>query len=204
MKVREVFGRSDYALISELIAPGAKVLDLGCGDGALLAWLKENKQVEARGVELNRDNVQKAIARGVTVYQGDLMESLKDYPGQAFDYAILSQTLQETRYPLDVLKAMLRVARHAVVAFPNFGHWRVRLAHLTSGRAPKTRLFPYEWFDSPNVHFLTVIDFEELIERQQWLIERRMYLSGHLQIDAMPNLMAEVAVYLVKQGQGRD
>jgi methionine biosynthesis protein MetW len=199
MKVREVLGRGDYALISELIAPGSKVLDLGCGDGALLAWLKENKQVMARGVEINRENVQKAIARGVTVYQGDLVESLQEYPTGAFDYAILSQTLQETRNPLEVLKSMLRIARHAVVAFPNFGHWRVRAAHLTSGRAPKTRLFPYEWYDSPNVHFLTVMDFEELISKQGWQIEQRMYLSGHRRISVLPNLTAEVAVYLVKK-----
>lgn len=125
------------------------------------AGVVEREQAEARGVELSRDLVQAAIARGVTVYQGDLEASLADYPDQAFDFVILSQTVQETRHPLVVLKEMLRIGRHAIVAFPNFGHWRVGLNHLLSGRAPKTGLFPFEWYDSPNIHFLTVIDFEE-------------------------------------------
>jgi len=199
VKVREVLGRSDYALISGLIPSGARVLDLGCGDGALLEWLKANKQVEARGVELNRELVQRAIARGVTVYQGDLESSLRDYPDQAFDYVILSQTLQETRQPLAVLNEMLRIGRNAIVAFPNFGHWRVRVNHLFSGRAPRTNLFPFEWYDSPNIHFLTVIDFEELVKKQGWKVERRMFLARHRRVETSPNWFAEVAVYLFRQ-----
>lgn len=199
MKVPEVLGRSDYALISELIPQQARVLDLGCGDGALLAWLKENKGVMARGVEIRRDLVQSAVGRGVTVYQGDIEASLTDYPDAAFDYVILSQTLQEARNPLSVLEQMLRVGRHAVVAFPNFGHWRVRLSHLTSGRAPRTPLFPYDWYESPNIHFLTVLDFEEFIRRQDWKVERRMFLAGHRRVEWMPNLLAEIAVYLIRR-----
>ncbi len=198
MKVTEVLGRTDYRLISELIPNGAKVLDLGCGDGALLEWLKVHKQVEARGVELKRELVQRAIARGVTVYQGNLEESLKDYPDKAFDYVILSQTLQETLQPLMVLKEMLRIGKHAIVAFPNFGHWRVRLSHLFSGRAPKTHLFPFDWYDSPNVHFLTVIDFEDLIRKQGWHVERRYFAAGHWAGEMAPNLFAEIAVYLFR------
>lgn len=200
MKVPELLGRSDYALISELIPEGARVLDLGCGDGALLAWLKENKRVMARGVEIKRDLVQAAVARGVTVYQGDIEASLTDYPDGAFDFVILSQTLQETRRPQAVLERMLRVGRHAIVAFPNFGHWRVRLAHLTSGRAPLTPLFPYNWYESPNINFLTVMDFEEFLRSQSWQIERRMFLAGHRRIGWMPNLLCEIAVYLVRRG----
>lgn len=196
MNVSEVLGRRDYAIISQLIPEGARVLDLGCGDGALLAWLKENKRVEARGVELSRDLVQVAIARGVTVYQGDLEASLADYPDQAFDFVILSQTVQETRHPLVVLKEMLRIGRHAIVAFPNFGHWRVGLNHLLSGRAPKTGLFPFEWYDSPNIHFLTVIDFEELVAKQGWQVDHRLYLSGPSVVTALPNWRAEIAIYL--------
>ena len=198
MKVGELLGRSDYALIGEWIPAGSKVLDLGCGDGALLEWLKSNKQVEARGVELRGELVHKAIARGVTVYQGDLEASLKDYPDGAFDYVILSQTLQETRRPLVVLDEMLRIGRHAIVAFPNFGHWRVRLNHLMSGRAPKTGLFPFEWYDSPNIHFLTVIDFEELVRKQHWQILKRCFLAGPRAVTFAPNWSAEVAVYLFR------
>ena len=196
MGVREIYGRSDYAIISELVEPGTRVLDLGCGAGELLAWLKDNKKVDSRGVELMSANVQKAIARGVSVYQGDLETALEDYPDRAFDYVILSQTLQETRHPLNVLRGMLRIGRYGIVAFPNFAHWSVRLSHLWTGRAPKTRLFPHDWHDSPNIHFLTVLDFEALAAKEKWRVERRMFLSGHRQVTLLPNLMSEVAVFL--------
>jgi len=194
--VREIYGRSDYAIISELVEPGTRVLDLGCGAGELLAWLKENKKVDSRGVELTSANVQKAIARGVSVYQGDMETALEDYPDRAFDYVILSQTLQETRHPLNVLRGMLRIGRHGIVAFPNLAHWSVRLSHLWTGRAPKTDLFPHDWYDSPNIHFLTVLDFEALAAKEKWRVERRMFLSGHRQVTLFPNLMSEVAVFL--------
>lgn len=197
--VHEVLGRSDYAIISELIAPNTRVLDVGCGEGELLAWLQEHKGVDARGVELIGSRVQRAIARGVSVYQGDIDQGLADYPDDAFDYVILSQTLQEVRRPLKVLREMLRVGRSAIVAFPNFGHWRVRLAHLWTGRAPKTRLFPYDWFNSPNIHFLTVHDFEALARQEAWSVERSFFLAGHRKITAFPNLMAETAVFLVRR-----
>ncbi len=197
--VGELLGRSDYAIIGEIVEPRAKVLDLGCGDGELLQWLAENKAVDARGVELSGAKVQRAIARGVSVYQGDIDHGLADYPDQAFDYVILSQTLQETRHPLTVLREMLRVGRRAIVAFPNFGHWRVRLSMLMSGRAPKTRLFPYDWYDSPNIHFLTVDDFEQLVRQEGLAIERRFFLSGRRTVDRLANLRAEVAVFLVRK-----
>jgi methionine biosynthesis protein MetW len=195
--VREVYGRRDFAIIGELVEPGTRVLDLGCGEGELLAWLKENKNVDARGVERSGSRVQKAIARGVSVYQGDLETALDDYPSQAFDYVILSRTLQETRDPLHVMKEMLRIGRRGIVAFPNFGHYSVRLSTLRSGRAPKTELFPYDWWDSPNIHFFTVLDFEALARRQHWNLERRIFLAGQRQVTMLPNLMAEIAVFLV-------
>ena len=193
----ELLGRSDYAIISELIEPHTRVLDLGCGEGELLAWLAQNKRVDARGVEISGPKAQQAIARGVSVFHSDLEGALADLPDQAFDYVILSQTLQETRTPLKVLREMLRVGRRAIVAFPNFGHWRVRLAHLWTGRAPKTRLFPYDWHNSPNIHFLTVHDFEDMAAAEKWTIERRMFLQGPRKVAALPNLLAEVAVFLV-------
>jgi methionine biosynthesis protein MetW len=196
--VRELLGRSDYAIIGEIVEPRTKVLDLGCGEGELLAWLAANKEVESRGVEISGAKVLRAIARGVSVHQSDIDEGLADYPDRAFDYVILSQTLQETRHPRQVLREMVRVGRRAIVAFPNFGHWRVRLAMLFSGRAPRTKLFPYEWYDSPNIHFLTVQDFEELAAAEGLLVERRYFLAGHRKIAAMPNLLAETAVFLVR------
>jgi len=197
--VREVLGRSDYAIIGDLIEPDTRVLDLGCGEGELLDWLATNKNVTGRGVELDSARVQHAIARGVSAYQGDIDQGLADYPPDSFDYVILSQTLQETRRPLAVLRDMLRVARYAVVTFPNFGHWSVRLSHLFGGRAPKTRIFPHNWYDSPNIHFFTVHDFEDLVEQEGWTVERRYFLSGHHLGRLLPNLMAEVAVYLVRR-----
>jgi methionine biosynthesis protein MetW len=195
--VHSVLGRKDYAIISELVEPGSRVLDLGCGEGELLDWLTEHKGVDARGVEIDGAKVQRAIARGVSVYQGDIDQGLVDYPDQVFDYVILSQTLQQTMRPLQVLREMLRVARWAIVAFPNFGHWRVRWAHLSSGRAPQTELFPYEWHESPNIHFLTIHDFESLAAREHWNVARRIFLAGDHEVKTRPNLLAEVAVFLL-------
>jgi methionine biosynthesis protein MetW len=197
--VRDVLGRSDYAIISQLVEPNTRVLDVGCGEGELLHWLALHKQVDARGVEIVGSKVQRAIARGVSVYQGDIDQGLADYPDHAFDYVILSQTLQEVRKPLKVLTEMLRVGRRAIVAFPNFGHWTVRLAHLWSGRAPRTKLFPYDWYDSPNIHFLTVHDFEGLVHNEGWTVERSIYLSADKEVQTFPNLMAEVAVFLIRK-----
>jgi methionine biosynthesis protein MetW len=194
-----VLGRSDYAIIGEIVEPSTKVLDLGCGEGELLEWLAQNKFVEGRGVEISVAKVQRAIARGVSVFQGDIDQGLADYPNGAFDYVILSQTLQETRLPLRVLREMLRVGRRAIVAFPNFGHWSVRLNMLWSGKAPKTRLFPHEWYESPNIHFLTVQDFEDLAAKEGLVVERRYFLAGRRRVSLLPNWRAEVAVYLVRR-----
>jgi homoserine O-acetyltransferase len=196
---KQVLSRLDYEMIAELVEPRSRVLDLGCGEGELLAWLGEHKQVRAQGIEIDPNKVRRAIARGVSAYQGDLDEGLADYPDGAFDFVILSQTLQEMRYPLRVLQEILRVARHGIVAFPNFGHWTTRLAHLLSGRSPKTELFPYDWYESPNLHFLTIDDFVLLCKAQGWLIEKRIYLRGETQVKTMPNLLAETAVFSIRR-----
>jgi methionine biosynthesis protein MetW len=194
---KDRLGRSDFKIISEIIERGSRVLDLGCGEGDLLEWLATNKDVDARGVELSGARVQRAIARGVSVFQCDINQALADYPDGAFDYVILSQTLQETMRPLAVLREMLRVGRRVIVAFPNFGHWTVRLSMLWSGRAPRTSLFPYEWYESPNIHFLTVEDFENLARAEGWVVERRSFLAGNHTVGVLPNLLTEVAVYCV-------
>jgi methionine biosynthesis protein MetW len=185
-------------MIAALVEPGSRVLDLGCGEGELLAALQSQKGVEARGVEIDPNKVRRAIARGVSAYQSDIDHGLTDYPDKAFDFVILSQTLQETRYPMTVLREMLRVGQHGIIAFPNFGHWTTRASHLVSGRAPRTKLFPHEWHESPNLHFLTVDDFTLLCRAQGWVIERQVFLRGDKQVRYFPNLFAEVAVFSVR------
>ncbi len=197
--VRGVLERRDYATIGELIDPSSRVLDLGCGDGALLEWLAAHKKVDARGVELDRSLVQKAIARGASVYQGDLFESLADYPDAAFDYVILSQTLQQVSQPLSVMREMLRVGRRAIIGFPNFAYWRLRLSLLVHGRMPKTVQLPYEWHESPNIHMLTVRDFEALATAEGWTILDRIFLAGQARVRRLGNLRAEVAVYVIQR-----
>lgn len=194
----DLAARLDYAMIGDMIEPNAAVLDLGCGEGELLAWLCEHKSVRARGVEIEGEKVRRAIARGVSAYQGDIDQGLADYPDGAFDYVILSQTLQEMRYPLRILREMLRVGKHAIVAFPNFGHWTVRLSHLISGRAPRTELFPYDWYESPNLHFLTIDDFVSLCRAQKWVIERQTFLTRKGAVQSLPNLRAELAVFSIR------
>ena len=133
----------------------------------------------------------------MSAYQGDLDEGLADYPDHAFDYVILSQTLQETKAPLHVLREMLRVGKRAIVSFPNFGHWSVRKAMLLTGQAPKTKLFPYDWYNSPNIHFLSINDFEELCRDASLPISKRYFLSGPVRVSTMPNLLAQTAVFLL-------
>lgn len=193
-----ISSRPDYAMIAELVEPGSRILDLGCGEGELLAWLRDHKGISGRGVEIDPNKIRRAIARGVSAYQSDIDHGLADYPDASFDFVILSQTLQETRYPLRVLREMLRVGRHGIVAFPNFGHWSTRLSHLFSGRAPRTDLFPYDWYESPNLHFLTVHDFVQLCQKEHWIIERQIFLRGTRRVRRLPNFLSEVAVFSLR------
>lgn len=195
---RDLEGRKDFSVIANWVQPKSTVLDLGCGDGTLIAWLLENRGCDARGVEIDGDLVQKAIARGASAYQGDIEDCLNDYADKTFDYVILTQTLQQSRKPLELLKETLRVGKHVIVGFPNFSHWSVRWSHLVSGRAPQNELFPYDWYESPNIHFVTVKDFEMLCSRQGWKVERRTFLSGSSEVKLMYNLTAETALYLLK------
>jgi homoserine O-acetyltransferase/O-succinyltransferase len=199
-RAKGVLARLDYEMIAEIVEPGSRVLDLGCGEGQLLGWLRDNKNVHARGVEIDPDKIRRAISRGVSAYQGDIDKGLADYQDNTFDFVVLSQTLQEMRYPLRVLTEMLRVGKHAIVSFPNFGHWTTRLSHLMSGRSPRTKLFPYDWYESPNLHFLTIDDFVMLCSKQNWIIERQIFLHGDRQIHRAANLLAEVAVFSIRTG----
>ena len=190
--------RPDLAVIAEHVAPGARVLDVGCGDGALMAALRDTRGVDARGLELSPDNVAAAVARGLSVIQGDADIDLADYPDRSFDYAILSQTLQTARAPDQVLDQLLRIGTRAFVSFPNFAHWRVRASLLWGGRMPVTRQLPERWFDTPNIHHLTIDDFRAFVADRGVTVERAWFLSGDKRTGAAAaNLLAEHAVFLL-------
>lgn len=192
--------RPDLAVIAAHVAPGSRVLDIGCGDGELMAALRDGKQVDARGMELDPANVAECVARGLSVIQGDADSDLADYPDQAFDYAILSQTLQTTKRPDRVLDDLLRVGRKAFVSFPNFAHWQVRLSLLWNGRMPVTRLLPVAWYETPNIHHVTVRDFRALVADRGYRLEGEWFLSGDRRISpAAAAWRAEHAVFLLSR-----
>jgi methionine biosynthesis protein MetW len=192
--------RPDLAAIADAVPVGARVLDVGCGDGALMAALRDGKGVDARGIELSREGVSAAVARGLSVVQGDADTDLRDYPTDAFDYAILSQTLQATRAPDQVLDQLLRIGRHAIVSFPNFGYWRVRLSLMFAGRMPTTRALPASWYETENIHFCTIDDFRALIDARRLTVERARFLShGRPRGAALANLMAEQAIFVLRR-----
>ncbi len=197
MPAHEILARGDFRIISDMIEEGSRVLDLGCGEGDLLAWLVEHRDVQARGVEISQEKVRRCVEQGLSVYQGDINKGLADYPDSCFDYVILSQTLQVVQKPLEVLHEMMRVGSRIIVAFPNFGHWSVRLSLLCKGRAPRTRHLPHEWFESPNIRVLTVLDFEELLARERIQADRAYYLRGGKPVRVCYNLLADSAVYLL-------
>jgi methionine biosynthesis protein MetW len=169
--------RSDLQAIADLVEPNASLLDVGCGEGDLLAWLQSEKKVSGRGIELSQGGVNRSIARGLSVIQGDADADLQYYPDQAYDYAVLSQTLQTLRQPKEVLEQLVRIARHAIVSVPNFGHWRNRLHLAVTGRMPVTRTLSYQWYDTPNIHFCTMTDFMRLCDTLGLTVEKRFYVS---------------------------
>jgi methionine biosynthesis protein MetW len=191
--------RRDLTIIADAVPSSARVLDVGCGDGELMEALRA-KGVDARGLEIDPANVTAAIARGQSVVQGDANRDLADYPDDAFDYAILSQTLQTTERPDCVVDELLRIAPRAFVSFPNFAHWRVRLALLWGGRMPVTRLLPVAWYETPNIHHVTVSDFRDLIAAKNIGVEAAWYLSGDKPAsDTAASWRAEHAIFLIKR-----
>ncbi len=163
---------ANYNHIVPLIENGAKVLDLGCGDGTLLKKLIDEKNVHGKGIEINQENVIEALHKGLSIIQGDIDEGLEDFADNEMDYVILNQTLQSTQNPDFVIKEMLRVGKHAVVSFPNFAYWRIRFYLLFKGKMPKSKMLPFEWYDTPNIHLLTVRDFFDYCEKRDIKISK--------------------------------
>lgn len=197
--------RIDLQLAADMVAPESRLLDVGCGDGELLDYLFQEKNVDGRGIELSMAGVNACVSRGLPVIQGDADTDLNNYPDKAFDYVVLSQTLQATRAPKDVLENLLRIGERAIVSFPNFAHWRMRLALLFKGRMPRTETLPYAWYDTPNIHFCTIRDFIVTCEEMNATIERGVALNsrgGVRQIGSnafLGNLLGEQAVFLLRR-----
>ncbi|MCF6291702.1 MAG: methionine biosynthesis protein MetW [Desulfobacterales bacterium] len=200
--------RFDLQIIASWITPGARVLDLGCGEGDLLDYLRKNKQVTGIGIERSEAGVSQCIARGLSVLQGDINEEVQDFRDNSFDYVILSQTLQQVYTPDQLLVELLRIGRRIIVSFPNFGHYQIRLQLLTSGYTPKSKELPYNWYDTPNIRVLTIKDFKKFASEIGCTIFKEVAINTHHHEDRgniihrLPNLRATYGIFLLGQGKG--
>jgi methionine biosynthesis protein MetW len=198
--------RRDLRIIADMIEPAVRVLDIGCGDGALLAYLQSEKGVDGRGVELSQSGVNACVTQGLSVIQGDADSDLDAYPAEAFDIVVLSQTLQATRQPRRVLETMMRIGKRAIVSFPNFGFWRVRAGLALRGRMPMTALLEHQWYDSPNIHLCTIRDFVALCDELGLKIEKSVTLDRYGRpftlkpSGSLANLLAEQGVFVLTHG----
>lgn len=195
--------RYDLSIIASWIEPGSKVLGLGCGEGDLLYWLKKEKNVKERGIEIEESKVVKCIEKGISVLQGDINEEIEDYPDNAFDYAICSQTLQQVYEPASLIHSMMRVAKMGVVSFPNFGHIKVRMHLAVTGRAPVTEELPYSWYNTPNIRVLSLNDFEKFSDKvgfkvlKQAAINTKNNQRHGKRVTFLPNLFATYGIFLI-------
>ena len=194
----------NYEVVTDIIPENAKVLDLGCGDGTLFSKLIKEKNVTGVGVEINKDEVIKALDKGVAVIQGDIDKGLKQFPDKSFDYAILNQTLQSTEKPDLVMDEMLRTAKKAIVSFPNFAYWKVRFYLFFKGKMPKSKALPYEWYNTPNIHLMTVNDFFEFCKNRNIKILKSVYLTKNkarsgILVRAITNFFSEEVVFVVSK-----
>ena len=198
MNASIIQSRPDFAAIAAWIPQGSSVLDLGCGDGSLLSYLRETREVRGYGVEISDANIAACIANNVNVIQNDLDSGLADFENDSFDYVILSQTLQATRHTEALMKEIVRVGREGIVSFPNFGYWKNRL-QVFLGNMPVSKELPYQWYDTPNVHLCTLHDFENLCSTHEIRILGRHVMAGGNDVLALPNLLGSTAVYRFKR-----
>jgi len=198
--------RFDLQIVASWIEPGAKVLDLGCGEGDLLDYLRKNRQVSGTGIECVESKVAHAIERGLSVLHGDINEEIDDYADNSFDYVILSQTLQQVYEPSELIRSLLRIGKKGIVSFPNFSHWGIRLQLLFSGYAPISRQLPYEWYDTPNIRVITIKDFRKFSKEVGFRILKEVAINtnSHNQkgsiINFLPNLRATYGIFLIGKG----
>jgi methionine biosynthesis protein MetW len=192
--ISSTMSRPDFAAIATLVKVGAKVLDLGCGDGSLLRYLRDTRDIHGYGVEINDENVQACFNNGINVIQNDLESGLSSFGSGSFDYVILSQTLQAMRHTENLIKEMMRVSKEGIVSFPNFGYWKNRL-QILSGYMPVSEVLPYQWFDTPNIHLCTIGDFERFCRQHGANILERRIMNGDHQISFAPNLFGMLAFY---------
>jgi len=199
--------RFDLRVIASWIEPGAKVISLGCGEGDLLYFLKKNKQIMGTGIDNNEDKVARCIERGLSVLQGDINEELSDYPEGAFDYVVLSQTLQQIYEPSTLLQSMLRIGKKGIVSFPNFSHWRIRLQLLFQGYAPVSNQLPFEWYNTPNIRVITIKDFRKYARKVGFNILKEVAINTNGRnkqeniTKFLPNLLATYGIFMIANGR---
>jgi methionine biosynthesis protein MetW len=191
----------EHKLIAELIKPNSTVLDLGCGDGELLAYLGKSKQINGQGIEIDEQTIYKCVARGLSVFHGDLDSGLSDYGDKSFDYVILDQTMQQVRHPDTVLQEALRVGKEVIVGFPNFVYYRARWQLAFLGKVPVTPALPFEWHDTPNLHFLSLLDFQDYCRKRKIKIIKNIFIAGNNTIKLLPNLRAETGIFLINKNE---
>jgi methionine biosynthesis protein MetW len=189
--------RIDHRIILELIEPRSTVLDLGCGTGELLELLIKERNIKGQGIEIDEQAIYQCVARGVNVFHGDIDSGLSEFNDKSFDYLILNQSLQQIRHVDPVLKDALRVGRRVIVGFPNFAYYRARLQMVFGGKAPMTGALPYQWYESPNLHFLSISDFVDYCRSKEIRIEHRFFTNGSKRLTLLPNLLAQVGIFLI-------
>jgi methionine biosynthesis protein MetW len=199
IKLSQQPNKIEHQIIMDWIEQSASVLDLGCGDGALLARLIEEKQVRAQGIEISEQAIHQCVARGLSVFQEDIDSGLSDYADKSFDYVVLNQTFQQVKKPDFVLKEALRVGKKTIVGFPNFLYISARFQMFFGGKVPVTPSLPYEWYDTPNLHFLSIADFVEYCKKRKIQIEQTAFIGKNKKVKLFPNLFAEIGLFLLSK-----